>query len=122
MRYITILIILVTVLIGCNQETDLSNFDENAWKQDIGGCNSVRLSQLDALEAEKDKIKSLNQDEVIALLGKPDENELYKRSQKFFIYYITPKNCDSNESKEHKFLSIRFTAMGLAKEVLIYTE
>ena len=122
MRYITILLVLITVLIGCNQEIDLSNFDENAWKQDVGGCDSVRLSQLDALEAEKDKIKSLNQDEVIALLGKPDENELYKRSQKFFIYYITPKNCGGNESTGHKFLSIRFTAMGLAKEVLIYTE
>ncbi len=123
MRSIISLILLITLMVGCDQKTiDLDNFDEEAWRQDIGGCNSVRLGMLEALDAEKEKLKTLNQEDIVTLLGKPDANQLYKRGQNFLIYYITPKNCGEIEFKEYKYLSIRFTAMGLAKEVLIYTE
>ncbi|HNP16799.1 MAG TPA: hypothetical protein PKL31_00085 [Fulvivirga sp.] len=123
MRTIISLILLITFMVGCDKKTiDLDNFDEVAWQQDKNGCNSVRINMVDALEADKEKLKALNQDEIMAILGKPDANELYKRGQNFLIYFITPKNCGGDEPKEHKYLSIRFTAMGLAKEVLVYTE
>ena len=105
---------------ACNKSIDLKNFDEIAWQNDKGACNNERAGMLDDLENAKDQLKGLNQDEIVNVLGRPDENELYKRSQKFFIYYITPKNCEGIETDQYTYLSIRFNATGLAKEVIVY--
>jgi outer membrane protein assembly factor BamE (lipoprotein component of BamABCDE complex) len=105
---------------ACNQSIDLKNFDEMAWQNDKGACQNVRSTMRDDLENDKDQLKGLNQDEIISVLGRPDENELYKRSQKFFIYHITPKNCDGQEFEQYTYLSIRFNATGMAKEVIVY--
>ncbi|MTI40115.1 hypothetical protein [Fulvivirga lutimaris] len=107
-------------LFACDKTIDLKNFDELAWQSDKGACQNIRVEMQDDLEAAKEQLKGLNQDEIVTVLGRPDENELYKRSQKFFIYYITPKNCDNQEFKQYTYLSIRFNATGLAKEVIVY--
>ena len=104
----------------CNKSIDLKSFDEVAWQNDKGACNNERVDMLDDLENAKDQLKGLNQDEIVNVLGRPDENELYKRSQKFFIYYITPKICNDQEFEQYTYLSIRFNATGLAKEVIVY--
>lgn len=75
------------------------------------------------LESNLEKIKGLDQEEIKELLGKPDKNELYKRSQKFFVYYLSPApSCTHGNTSEQQeiYLSIRFNATGLAKEVLVY--
>lgn len=70
------------------------------------------------LTKQKDKLKGLSQGDIVELLGRPDQNELYKRNQKFFYYLLTPgKECGS-DSVAHR-LSLRFNAMGFAKEVLV---
>lgn len=112
--------LIACTLFSCNATVDLKNFDEQAWQNDKGACQKVRSSMQEDLEKAKEQLKGLNQDEIVSVLGRPDENELYKRSQKFFIYYITPKNCDGQEFKQYTYLSIRFNATGLAKEVIVY--
>ena len=121
MRYITILLILL--LFSCNKTVELPNLDESAWQSDLNGCNNLRSKMIDALNTDKELLKGLNQDELISILGKPDQNELYKRNQKFFIYNITPTNCENQQDlSPRKYLSIRFNATGLAKEVVVYEE
>jgi outer membrane protein assembly factor BamE (lipoprotein component of BamABCDE complex) len=105
---------------ACNKSVDLKNFNEIAWQEDKGACQNKRSEMREDLEKAKDQLKGLNQDEIVNVLGRPDENELYKRSQKFFIYYITPKNCEDQEFEQYIYLSIRFNATGLAKEVIFY--
>lgn len=57
--------------------------------------------------------------DLVDLLGRPDENQLLDRNQKFFKYYLEPgPNCD-NPKVDAKKLVLRFNAMGLAKEVMI---
>jgi hypothetical protein len=71
-----------------------------------------------ALEDQSEKLLALSQQDVIRLLGKPDENELYKRNQKFFYYFVHPsKACSDTVTLKPKKLVIRFNAVGLAKEV-----
>lgn len=71
------------------------------------------------LRQQKDKLLALSETQIVRLLGKPDQNELYKRNQKFFRYFIgAGKPCSSPDEKPI-MLSIRFSAMGLAQEVLI---
>jgi hypothetical protein len=74
----------------------------------------------DAIRSQKDKLLALDEMEIVQLLGKPDENELYKRNQKFYYYYLTPsESCASDEGLKSSRLVIRFNAMGLAKEITI---
>jgi hypothetical protein len=94
------------------------NLNLEKWKDDKNGCLGERALNLKSLESQKDKLKGLSQDDIVKLLGRPDQNELYKRNQKFFHYLLTPgKECgkDSTSLK----LSLRFNAMGFAKEVVV---
>lgn len=58
--------------------------------------------------------------QIVELLGRPDRNELYKRNQKFYYYYLTPApECANYNANSSTRLAIRFNAMGLAKEIMI---
>lgn len=125
MKIIKILIlILLASFGGCNNTTDLPGFDEAMWQRDKNGCEGIRLQMMYDLEKAKHQLQGLNQDNIVTILGRPDKNELYKRNQKFFIYEIAnAKECKAPfEVQKHIFLSIRFNATGLAKEVMIYRE
>lgn len=107
------------LLVACGTPLpQLDGIDLEKWKGDKNGCQGERLRFLGPLQSQHEKLKGLSQDDIVKLLGRPDKNELYKRNQKFFFYALTPgKACGSaNETQQ---LSIRFNAMGLAKEVII---
>jgi hypothetical protein len=57
----------------------------------------------------------LSETQILQLLGRPDQNELYKRNQKFYYYWITGPDCSTDSTKLK--LGIRFTAMGISKEI-----
>lgn len=97
----------------------LENMDLTKWRNDKNGCSGDRIDMLVSLTSQKDKLKGLSEDGILKLLGKPDQNELYKRNQKFFYYFLEPSvKCDPSKTNA-KRLSIRFNAMELAKEVVI---
>jgi hypothetical protein len=97
----------------------LENMDMARWRKDKNGCNGDRANMLSPLIEQKDELKGLSEDGIQKLLGKPDQNELYKRNQKFFYYFLEPSlKCDPTKTKARR-LSIRFNAMELAKEVVI---
>lgn len=108
------------ILITCGMPLpDLAPIDLDKWKNDKGGCNQLRITFLTELQNQKDELKGLSEKDIIQLLGRPDQNELYKRNQKFYRYDITAgKNC-SDPDADGQQLIIRFTAMGYAKEVSI---
>jgi hypothetical protein len=106
-------------LFSCGKSLpSFENVDLKAWKDDKQACHGTRSSMMEAMEDQSQKLLALSQQEVIALLGKPDENELYKRNQKFFYYFVQPSaSCTNSGTSNPKKLVIRFNAMGLAKEV-----
>ena len=96
----------------------LDNIDTQAWKDDKLGCAGKRSAMISDMEREAEKLLALSQQDIVGLLGKPDENELYKRNQKFFYYFVQPsKSCSDTVSVAPRKLVIRFNAMGLAKEI-----
>ncbi|MFM7429221.1 MAG: hypothetical protein ACKO1F_04900 [Flammeovirgaceae bacterium] len=115
-RLITFLFFL---LMACSKPLPtFDDFNLEKWRNDKNGCLGERALNLKSLTSQKDKLKGLSQDAIVKLLGRPDQNELYKRNQKFFHYLLTPgKECgkDSTSLK----LSLRFNAMGFAKEVVV---
>jgi hypothetical protein len=109
----------VFVFVACGKPLPtLEGIKLTQWKDDKNGCNHYREKLIDTLISQKDKFKGLSEDDVIALLGRPDQNELYKRNEKFYKYFLQPgPSCRSDSSET--ILSIRFNSVGLAKEATI---
>lgn len=96
---------------------ELTNFDLQTWKNDPNACLNKRAAFQQSIETQKEKLLGLKETQITKVLGKPDRNELYKRNQKFFYYYILPASTCDNPATESLRLTIRFNAMGLAKEI-----
>jgi hypothetical protein len=112
---------LFLILSGCGRELPtLDNLDLQQWEKDKNACGSYRKDNIDTLLAQKEKLLALKEMQIVNLIGRPDRNELYKRNQKFFYYYLKPApECANYDSENTARLAIRFNAMGLAKEVMI---
>jgi len=121
-RFRIAFLFLLLVPIACsNPLPKLEGVDTSAWKDDKLGCSGRRQEMEAALVKEMDKLKGLSEMQVVDLLGRPDENELYKRNQKFYFYYVTPgPDCPTAEELPRR-LSVRFNAMGYAQLVSVTT-
>ncbi|HYC85160.1 MAG TPA: hypothetical protein VEB86_08050 [Chryseosolibacter sp.] len=118
-RWLKVAMIAV-VIASCGKPLpELDGFDKVKFAEDRNGCLGKRLLMTDALRRQKDKLLALDEMKIVAVLGKPDHNELYKRNQKFYHYYLSPSaDCAAADTGSLK-LVIRFNAMGLAKEVAV---
>ena len=116
------LLLFSLIISSCGKSLpDLKDIDLAVWQQDRNGCLGKRASMESSLEQQKNKLLGLSEAQIGTLLGRPDDNELYKRNQKFYHYAIQPsKNCGAlPPDSTPKELIIRFTAMGIANEVSI---
>ena len=113
--------VVLVILFSCGKSLPvLEGIDQKVWKEDRNGCNGKRAPMKEQLIQEKRKLLALKERQVIELLGRPDQNELYQRNQKFYTYFIEPAlTCKGDSSSNPKKLVVRFNAMGLAKEVVV---
>ena len=111
-------LVAVIFLTSCGRDLpSLSGIDTDRWKEDKNACKGYRALTTPSLKTEMVKLKGLAEMDIIHLLGKPDQNELYKRNQKFYSYFISPgPHCESIDSSAHKLI-LRFNAMGYAQLV-----
>ena len=108
---------LIFVLSCSRSHEEISGINWDAWKSDRNGCNKQRIEYLSSLSEQVDKLKARSEMEIVELMGRPDETELYKRNQKFYTYFFRGSSaCQEADSASSK-LVIRFNAMGLAKDV-----
>jgi hypothetical protein len=114
-----ILIFGITVsFITCTKRVEaLTDFDEAVWKQDRHACQNRRGSMVQSILSQRDKLLGLDELEIVAVLGKPDQHEIYKRSEKFHYFNVTPSKECADTVVSVRRLVIRFNAMGLAKEI-----
>lgn len=116
MRRNVLLAAIILLLSHCTA-TELIDFDEETWKKDRSGCQSLRIPLKTALDHNKEKLLKLQQEEVISLLGKPDRQELDSRNKKLFIYFLEPGDDCANAQSGPLQLHIRFSALGISYEV-----
>ena len=111
--------IMLFVLGACGRSLPhIEGVDEAQWKDDKNGCAGRRATMADALLSQKEKLLALDELDIVDILGKPDKQELYKRNQKFYYYFIMPApDCNVSSNDNPLRLVIRFNAMGLAKEI-----
>lgn len=116
-QLLTGVILLITLLSCGKNRSTLNGIDLQAWQSDKDGCNGFRTQTIDTLQTQTNSLLGLKEMDIVDLLGVPDQNELYKRNQKFYTYFLHPApTCPSPDSTPLKLI-IRFNAMGLAKEV-----
>jgi hypothetical protein len=115
-------ILLVQTVASCKKAVDLQGFDANSWKQDTNACQNKRIALYEDFEKKiKPQLKGLSETELIALLGRADKQELFKRSQKFYYYYIEAgKHCaNSGLVTQARMLQIRLDAINKVSEIVV---
>jgi hypothetical protein len=106
------------VLCSCGKTLpEMDGFNRELWIHDKNACDGNRTNMIGALEQEKDKLLALTEMQVVEVLGKPDQHELYKRNQKFYHYFLTPASTCGQADSTTRRLTLRFNAMGLVKEI-----
>jgi hypothetical protein len=112
--------LLVLILCGCGKDLPtLQGIDIEKWKSDKNACSRDRNQMQSAMETEMVKLKGLKEMDIVAMLGRPDANELYKRNQKFYYYFLSPGPACPERDSVTRRLVLRFNAMGYAQLVSI---
>ena len=123
-------LIIIAILIGYyisyynRKEPEIKGMNYSLWKNDKYGCKSDRENLIDLIISNRDKFLKYNQNQIINILGKPENQTLYERGQKFFYYYIKyHPECDKKSAlpeEEQIKLEIRFDALNRSKEIFVY--
>ena len=120
---ILLFIIFATLTLGCHQKKKkinrLQKFESELWIQDKNGCTGNRLEMKNQLLSLKHNMRGLKTDEIESYLGTPDAQELYTRSQRYYIYFLEPGPKCENAREHPQALFVRFSAVGIANEFII---
>jgi hypothetical protein len=125
-KFLFFYFILTISLLGCSNDPIISGFDSAGWKADYKGCSGTRISQLPIIKANEDKLKGLDEMEIVSLFGKPDRADLRARSQNFYWYYLEGGiHCKNNVvgtdtslvKQKPLIMKLRFNAVDLVTEV-----
>ena len=119
MRRYTPFILLFILVSSCLKKVEVGSFEPDKWKADSKGCLAQRTDLVDDINKNKKAFLGLYQKDVLKVFGQPEEQELYKRSQTYYVYYIdAAEDCESPVENPRK-LYIRFTSLGIANELTI---
>lgn len=116
--YTVILIVALSLICqACTKRIDVGDFDSKKWIGDQQGCTGDRVEMLEDLIKIKPNLLGLYQKSIIKVLGQPEGEELYERSQTYYWYYIDASDKCENPSENPRKLAIRFTALGIANQI-----
>lgn len=115
-------ILLIVISASCTPSLTIDGFDKSTWISDKDGCNGDRKELVDVLIKNKSTLLGKDQDQIKSLLGRPDMHEIYRRSQRFYIYSIDPGTSCPNyiADKTAANLTLRYNALGRVHEVVNY--
>ncbi|GAB3268200.1 hypothetical protein GCM10027347_37530 [Larkinella harenae] len=105
---------------GCSAPPDqLGKLDLAKWRTDRGGCQGVRALLVDDFKAVRQELKGKSANEIGKLLGRPDNEQLDDRNQKFYIYFLEsgPHCQDPKVKSESRSVALRLSAIGLVTEI-----
>lgn len=118
-KYLCFVLLVLLVLAGCQQRIEPGSFDTTVWKADPLACQGNRRQLVSQLEVLKPQLYRHSPREVMAVLGRPDAEELREGSQRVFLYYLEPgPQCKNRKavSAANK-VTVRFNALNQVSEV-----
>ena len=108
-------------LAGCGHALpSIPNFAAAAWRADPYACHNKRRAAVPALLQAKEQLYEARANDVTALLGPPDEEELRANTEKVYYYYLEPgTQCNAGHARSAApRISLRFGPLGTVTEVL----
>ena len=119
MKAIFFSLCVIFLLASCTHKPDLNGLDVVLFKNDRGACRGDRLQQMTWLKANKVTWKGVSSNDVEAILGKPDIQQLADRNQEYYIYFLERgEHCAKiTNPSQAKTMAFRFSAIGLATEI-----
>ena len=112
---------LACFLSGCGHSLpSIPGFQAAAWRADPYGCRNQRAALLPPLLAARTQLYEARANDITALLGHPDEEELQAQTEKVYYYYLTP-GAQCGPRHPHTMgprLSLHFGPLGTVTEVL----
>lgn len=119
MKKLLALAALTLIITGCLKKVEIKDFDTDLWASDPKGCQNIRPQLIDKININKKQILGLYQKDVLKIFGQPEEQELYKRSQTYYVYYLDAAETCKMPIENPRKLYIRFTSLGIANELTI---
>ena len=113
------------LIYSCTTELPkIDGLDYNGWILDKYGCTGKRLEMVSLIDSNKEKFLRFSQNQIIDILGRPENQTLFTRSQTIFYYYIQHNfACEDQEVKqedEQIKLEIRFDALNRSKSLYVH--
>ncbi|GEM_PF-960671 len=108
------------LLTGCGHALrEIPGFAAAAWRADPYACRGQRAHLLPPLLAARASLYEARADDVTALLGQPDEEELQVQTEKVYYYYLTPgTHCGPRHPHSAApRLSLHFGPLGTVTEL-----
>jgi len=99
---------------------EVPGFGAAAWRADRGACLNQRAALLPPLLAARARLYQARANDVTALLGRPDEEELLAQTEKVYYYYLRPGPQCAPTRLRHApgpRLSLHFGPLGTVTEV-----
>ena len=121
-RRILCLLLLAAALPACqSRELTIPNFDAAVWRADPRACTGERASQWPALRVSRTKLMNASEPQIMALLGRPDRNDLGERGQRTYRYYVVPGTqcAEPNTLAPLPELLLHFNALDNVNEVRV---
>lgn len=109
-------------LAGCGHALPpLPGFAPANWRADTYGCQGHRMALLPNLLKAREKLYLTRADDINALLGQPDEEELREGTEKVYIYYLVPgPQCGPGHHRSAApCLRLHFGPLGTVTEILV---
>lgn len=97
----------------------MAGFDSAKWKQDKKGCQEQRRTMLHDFDNIRLDLYGRTEDDIKDILGKPDAEQLMRRGQRVFIYYLEAgEQCtERNKLSEANRAEVRFNALHKVSEI-----
>ena len=108
-------------LAGCGHALpQIPGFDAAAWRADPYACRNQRRAAVPALLRVREQLYETRANDVNALLGPPDEEELRANTEKVYYYYLeSGTQCAAGHVRSAApRISLRFGPLGTVTEVL----
>lgn len=124
-RFLLKICLSLCILISCETtRPEVAGLDYDKWELDKFGCSGERMKMVGLISANKEKFFRYRQNQIIDILGKPDNITLYERGHTFYYYYVRyHQNCTDvpyRAEEETMKLEVRFDALNRSKELYVY--
>ncbi|MBB6610102.1 hypothetical protein H7F15_03545 [Pontibacter sp. Tf4] len=121
MKKLNTLLVIVTCLltVACSTPESLKGFDSDSWKADKNACKGERGNLTPEFEKIRKELYGKKEYVVRNVLGKPDKEDLLKRSQRIYYYYLEPgSQCTDATTLSDAFRAeVRINSLGKVSEI-----